>query len=99
MSLKRLIIVFVFSCVVSCSQVKNKQGSLVYVESPGLNLEEANRLSHLPLYCIDVEYPYRLGQTLGGPEDLLSPKTLHPAFYGCFEWHSAVHGHWSLHGY
>jgi len=96
MSLKTLIIVFVFSCVISCSQVKNKQGSLVYVESPGLNLEEANRLSHLPLYCIDVEYPYRLGQTLGGPEDLLSPKTLHPAFYGCFDWHSAVHGHWSL---
>ena len=43
-----------------------------------------------------TEYPNRLGQTLGGDEDLLSPKSLHPAFYGCFDWHSSVHGHWSL---
>ena len=45
---------------------------------------------------METEYPNRLGQTLGSKEDLLSPKELHPAFYGCFDWHSAVHGHWSL---
>ena len=96
MSLKILITVFTFSCIMSCNEVKNNQGSLMLVKSPSLDLEEANRLSKLPLHCIDVEYPYRLGQTLGGPEDLLFPKTLHPTFYGCFDWHSAVHGHWSL---
>ncbi|MEO0731979.1 MAG: DUF2891 domain-containing protein [Bacteroidota bacterium] len=42
------------------------------------------------------EYPNKLGQTLGGDADLGSPAALHPAFYGCFDWHSAVHGHWSL---
>lgn len=63
---------------------------------PLLNLEEANRLADLPLACVGVEYPNKLGQTLGEAIDLKSPRELHPAFYGCFDWHSAVHGHWSL---
>lgn len=63
---------------------------------PELHLEEANRLAALPLACVGVEYPNKLGQTLGDATDLKSPKELHPTFYGCFDWHSAVHGHWSL---
>jgi hypothetical protein len=63
---------------------------------PVLNLEEANKLAQLPLHCLDTEYPNKLGQTLGGDDDLKSPKVLHPPFYGCFDWHSSVHGHWSL---
>jgi len=66
------------------------------VELPTLNLLEANRLAKLPLNCIEVEYPNKLNQTIGGSEDLKSPKELHPSFYGCFDWHSAVHAHWSL---
>ena len=66
------------------------------LNKPVLNLTEANRLAQLPLHCMETEYPYRLGQTLGSEADLLSPKTLHPTFYGCFDWHSAVHGHWGL---
>ena len=66
------------------------------VKSPIINLEEANRLAQLPINCIETEYPNKLGQTIGGENDLKSPKTLHPAFYGCFDWHSSVHGHWSL---
>lgn len=64
--------------------------------TPELTLEEANRLAALPLACIQHEYPNKLGQTIGGKEDLGEPSVLHPAFYGCFDWHSAVHGHWSL---
>lgn len=66
------------------------------IKVPKLSLEQAIRLSKLPLKCMDTEYPNRLGQTLGGVDDLRSPKSLHPAFYGCFDWHSSVHGHWSL---
>ncbi|MDT0551918.1 DUF2891 domain-containing protein [Urechidicola sp. P050] len=62
----------------------------------GINLEEANKLVSLPLNCIQVEYPNKLNQTLGTGADIRSPKELHPAFYGCFDWHSAVHGHWSM---
>lgn len=64
--------------------------------TPQLNLAQANRLAQLPLNCAETEYPNKLSQTLGSAEDLKSPKTLHPAFYGCFDWHSAVHGHWSM---
>ncbi|WCO00421.1 DUF2891 domain-containing protein [Psychroserpens ponticola] len=63
---------------------------------PILNLTEANRLAQLPIDCIQTEYPNKLNQVIGGNEDLQSPQALHPAFYGCFDWHSAVHGHWSL---
>lgn len=61
-----------------------------------LNLTQAQRLVSLPINCVEVEFPNKLGQTIGGVEDLQSPKELHPAFYGCFDWHSSVHGHWSL---
>ncbi|MEM6772069.1 MAG: DUF2891 domain-containing protein, partial [Bacteroidota bacterium] len=64
--------------------------------APELTLEQANNLAELPLACIQHEYPNKLGQTIGGQEDLGEPSALHPAFYGCFDWHSAVHGHWSL---
>ena len=61
-----------------------------------LNLDQANRLLQLPIHCVNTEYPNKLNQTIGGDEDLKSPKELHPTFYGCFDWHSSVHGHWSL---
>jgi hypothetical protein len=64
--------------------------------TPELTLEQADRLADLPLACIQHEYPNKLGQTIGSKEDLGEPSALHPAFYGCFDWHSAVHGHWSL---
>jgi hypothetical protein len=63
---------------------------------PKLNLMQANRLASLPFGCIQTEYPNKLGQTLHDSTHLKNPKTLHPAFYGCFDWHSSVHGHWSL---
>ena len=61
-----------------------------------LSLKEANRLSKLPLECIQTEFPNKLSQTLGDSSDLKTPKELHPTFYGCFDWHSSVHGHWML---
>ncbi|EDP69784.1 hypothetical protein FBALC1_09642 [Flavobacteriales bacterium ALC-1] len=86
--------------MMSCNQTKieTKERSIDVktVDIPVLNLDEANKLAQLPLHCMNTEYPNKLNQTIGGPSDLLSPKALHPAFYGCFDWHSAVHGHWSL---
>jgi len=61
-----------------------------------LNLQVAEKLAKLPLQCIDKEYPNKLGQVLNNDSELKSPVELHPVFYGCFDWHSAVHGHWSL---
>ncbi|MEM9076830.1 MAG: DUF2891 domain-containing protein [Bacteroidota bacterium] len=70
-----------------------KQEEIQIIE---LNLDQANILATLPISCVNQEYPNKLGHVLGDEEDLGTPKTLHPAFYGCFDWHSAVHGHWSL---
>ena len=53
-------------------------------------------LASLPLKCMNTEYPNKTGQVLSDSTDLGSPRQLHPAFYGCFDWHSSVHGHWSL---
>lgn len=97
MTLQKRIIVLMLICITGCiQQNKTHLPEDSVLNSPVLNLTEANRLVQLPLHCMETEYPYRLGQTLGSEADLLSPKTLHPTFYGCFDWHSAVHGHWSL---
>ncbi|MEY8848633.1 DUF2891 domain-containing protein [Psychroserpens sp. XS_ASV72] len=91
-----LLIVF-FSCLDSEDSSQNKELSVEAMEVvPRLNLEQANKLAQLPLDCIQTEYPNKLNQVIGGDTDLKSPQELHPAFYGCFDWHSAVHGHWSL---
>ena len=58
--------------------------------------EEASRLARLPLESLQREYPNKISHVLAGPHDVASPKALHPAFYGSFDWHSSVHGHWTL---
>jgi hypothetical protein len=57
---------------------------------------KAEYLYHFAYECIDKEYPNKLGQVLGDDSYLAPPRVLHPAFYGCFDWHSSVHGHWTL---
>ena len=61
-----------------------------------LTISQANQLSQMPLQCMQQEFPNKLGQTLANENDMGTPKELHPAFYGCFDWHSSVHGHWML---
>lgn len=64
--------------------------------SQELTLAKANHLATLPIKCLQQEYPNKLGQLLLDSTEIKKPKQLHPAFYGCFDWHSSVHGHWSL---
>lgn len=61
-----------------------------------LDLATATRLAALPLACIERPYPYKSHHVLSDPAHLALPRVHHPAFYGCFDWHSAVHAHWSL---
>jgi len=93
-SLLLCLLVAFFSC--NTPNVEKREVSKQTIETPKLTLEQAKRLIELPLHCVNTEYPNKLGQTIGSEEDLKSPKELHPAFYGCFDWHSSVHGHWSL---
>lgn len=61
-----------------------------------LSREKATYLYGFAFHCIDQEYPNKPNHTLEDADDLATPSTLHPAFYGCLDWHSAVHGHWTL---
>ena len=65
-------------------------------DHPIFTLSEANTLIELPLHCVGTEYPYKPGETLESKQDLVEPASVHPIFYGCFDWHSAVHGYWSM---
>ena len=58
--------------------------------------EQVSRFTTLAMTCIPQEYPNKLNQLLSSAEQLQSPRTLHPAFFGCYDWHSSVHGHWML---
>jgi hypothetical protein len=57
---------------------------------------ETDAFARLALDCIERPYPNKLAHVLAGPHDARPPDELTPAFYGCFDWHSAVHGHWLL---
>ncbi|KJD33085.1 hypothetical protein PK35_08975 [Tamlana nanhaiensis] len=101
--MKKRIIAIIFFAIFSCNNSKQQTSTeqstnqkVEIAEKPTLNLEQAHKLAGLPLHCINNEYPNKLSQTLGSDSDLKAPSTLHPAFYGCFDWHSSVHGHWSL---
>ena len=82
---------FWFAC-----QTPQKPNQVATQTNIQLELAAANRLAKLPLACIEVEYPNKLNQVLTNENQLQPPKVLHPTFYGCFDWHSAVHGYWSL---
>jgi hypothetical protein len=61
-----------------------------------LTLEQVENFVKLPLKGLRCEYPNLLQHLLNSPKDIQSPRQLHPVFYGCYDWHSAVHGYWLL---
>jgi len=65
-------------------------------EFPTLDLEAASLFAGLALHGITREYPNKLDHVMNGPEEVLSPSELHPVFFGSYDWHSCVHGHWLL---
>lgn len=67
-------------------------------QQSGTNLDvaTAGRFAALALACVQKEYPNKIAHVLNSPEDIKGPRALTPAFYGCYDWHSSVHGHWLL---
>nr|WP_217497690.1 DUF2891 domain-containing protein [Lysobacter enzymogenes] len=63
---------------------------------PRLDAVQAANFAALALDCVDREYPNKIAHRLDGAADARAPSQLYPAFYGCYDWHSAVHGHWLL---
>jgi len=85
----------IITCGCQPNTTSKSEDATMY-SKPELNKKSANYLYHFAFECIDQEYPNKLGQVLGDSSYLKEPSELHPAFYGCFDWHSSVHGHWTL---
>ena len=60
------------------------------------DIKAAERFANLALACVHKEYPNKISHTLNSDADVAAPRKLTPAFYGCYDWHSSVHGHWLL---
>ncbi len=61
-----------------------------------ISVELADRIVEIVLDAATREYPHKGSGVWRGPEDVAHPRKAHPIFYGCFDWHSAVHSHWTL---
>lgn len=96
--MKRIIGIFCGSALMLACQNNSEIKVNTSTNNAPLTLDsiQAKHLLSLPLHCIEVEYPNKLGQVLGSDSDLKGPRSLHPIFYGCFDWHSSVHGYWSI---
>jgi hypothetical protein len=66
------------------------------VPPPDFGAAAAARFARLALDCVHKEYPNKIAHVLNGDADVRPPRELTPAFYGCYDWHSSVHGHWLL---
>lgn len=63
---------------------------------PDFDEAAASRFATLALDCVHKEYPNKIAHVLNSDADVKPPRELTPAFYGCYDWHSSVHGHWLL---
>ncbi len=66
------------------------------VSAQQLDADLAQRFGSLALTCAHQEYPNKISHLLQSDADVQPPRALTPAFYGCYDWHSSVHGHWLL---
>ena len=89
-----LIILFaliVFQTIEVNAQIKKSK-----LQDISLTETQASHFAGLALKCVAREFPNKPEHVMNNSADVQSPKSLHPAFYGCYDWHSSVHGHWML---
>jgi len=70
--------------------------ALLLAATLSLDPHAAERFASLALACVHKEYPNKIAHVLQSDKDAQPPRVLTPAFYGCYDWHSSVHGHWLL---
>ena len=82
---------FIFCAIFSLLPV-----SATAQNSGQFDIKAAERFATLALACVHKEYPNKISHTLNSDADVAPPRKLTPSFYGCYDWHSSVHGHWLL---
>ena len=70
--------------------------SIPAVSSPTLDEVRAVKLVELSLKCVEQKFPYKIGYRFNSSEWIKPHYKVTPSFYGCWDWHSAVHGHWTM---
>jgi hypothetical protein len=94
---KRFLIQMLLTAVASASHAQSQLPQYELKDGKyRLTPEGAAHFADLPLRCMQREFPYKTGVTFPDSTLAVKPKGYHPAFYGCFDWHSSVHGHWML---
>ena len=93
---KRTLAAMLFALVVIHPMASNAQVNRTQKQSFSLSEAQASHFARLALKCVRKEYPNKPEHVMNDGQDVESPKKLHPAFYGCYDWHSSVHGHWML---
>ena len=68
----------------------------VTANDEGWDAASVERFARLALDCVHQEYPNKIGHVMSSDDDVDPPRKLTPVFYGCFDWHSSIHGHWLL---
>lgn len=93
---KNLLYFFLITMILPSSSLAQKNHPSKKMQHSVLDQATASRFARLALNCIQREYPNKLDHVMNDENEVQSPRELHPAFYGCYDWHSAVHGHWML---
>ena len=76
------------------ASINQVEEATAYADAPNNNYESV--FANLALHCIHQEFPNVVKHMMNNDDDVKAPSQLYPAFYGCLDWHSSVHGHWLL---
>src|SRR5882762_7534109 len=93
---KTFLLCFIVIAVMSNTLQLSAQATRAAATELSLTQSQASHFASLALKCISREYPNKPEHVMNDSHDVDNPKKLHPAFYGSFDWHSSVHGHWML---
>jgi hypothetical protein len=100
--MKKQLLCFIVSSLAVCTCFGQAQDHRVPARpalaphAESFDAEASQRFARLALACVHKEYPNKLAHSLNSDADVAPPRKLTPAFYGCYDWHSSVHGHWLL---
>jgi Protein of unknown function (DUF2891) len=96
--MKGLISAFLLSPLISlmAENIAPAKSGTATPSGGGFDVHAAEHFARLALACVRKEYPNKISHVLNSDADVAPPRKLTPAFYGCYDWHSSVHGHWLL---
>jgi hypothetical protein len=89
-------IVFILSFFIPASFAQPQKKPAPASKTATFDAGAAQRFAKLALACVHKEYPNKIAHSMNSDADVAPPRKLTPAFYGCYDWHSSVHGHWLL---